>query len=284
MGGLSILLIPFYLRFLGPQQWGVVAICMTLQAFFNLLDAGLSQIMPRDVARVAHQPNVRLKIFVIYQRAYIGLALGGFVLGQFSLPWLIENWFGSGKSFAPEAIWAFHLVLLQFLFQFSNNSNIGYWNGMQMQSTANIRQCSFGLIKHLGALSCVYFWRADAIAYLIPFTTIAIIEYLSNLYSIRSSLRESRLDPILWMDYKKLGHEAGVLLVGVLVGMLASQMDRIVLPKYVDVASFGIYVIVANLGLAVMQLQQPLIRAFLPRITQDLEENKKIHSDGLLWE
>lgn len=273
MGGLSILLIPFYLRLLGAQQWGVVAICMALQAFFTLLDAGLSQIMPRDIARVAHSFEVRLKTFIVYQRAYIALALGGFIVGQLVVPWLVDHWFGGGKTFTAQDIWAFHLVLLQFLFQFSNNSNIGYWNGMQMQSIANIRQCFFGLFKHVGALCFVYFWRADALAYLLPFAVITSIEYVSNRMSIRSTYRDTKLDAIQWSDYKKLGQEAGMLFIGVLIGMLASQMDRIVLSKYVDTASFGVYVIVANLGLAVMQLQHPLIRAFLPRITQDLASN-----------
>ncbi|QWD04208.1 hypothetical protein G6720_01645 [Polynucleobacter paneuropaeus] len=275
MGGLSIILIPFYLGLLGVQQWGVIAICMALQAFFNLLDAGLSQIMPRDLARVAKQPVACLRTYVVYQRAYLGLALTGFILGQLAIPWLVDHWFSGGQSFGPEESWAFHLVLLQFFFQFSNNANIGYWNGIQLQTTANIRQCAFSALKHLGALSLIYFWRADAIAYLIPFTTVTVIEFLSNRFSIKNSLKDALLTQIGWSDYKQLVHEAGLLFVGVLIGMLASQMDRIVLSKYVDVATFGIYVIVANLGLAVMQLQYPLIRAFLPRITQDLAGNNK---------
>jgi hypothetical protein len=275
MGGLSILLIPFYLKILGPEQWGIVAICMTLQAFFNLLDAGLAQIMPRDVARVAHDPSARLKVFSVYQRSYLGLALGGFIFGQLIVGWLIEHWFSSGKLFYPEDNWAFHLVILQFLFQFSNNANIGYWNGMQMQGLANLRQCFFGSIKHLGALSLVFFWHADAFAYLVPFALISCIELIANRQTIVNSFKTVRVDKVHWADYKVLGREAGTLFLGVLIGMLSSQLDRIVLSKYVDVQSFGIYVIVANLGLAVMQLQHPLVRAFLPRITQEHSQNTK---------
>lgn len=69
-------------------------------------------------------------------------------------------------------------------------------------------------------------------------------------------------------DLRVLLREAGVLAFGVLIGMLVSQIDRIVLSRSVDIASFGRYVIVANLGLAFMQLQYPLIRAFFPRIVK----------------
>ena len=273
MGGLSILCIPFYLRWLGPEQWGIVAICMALQAFFNLLDAGLAQIMPRDIARVASDPTARFKTYLVYLRTYVFLAIIGFVIGQVSVPWLVDHWFSGGKSFDPQDSWAFHLVVLQFLFQFSNNANIGYWSGMQLQVLANFRQCAFGSLKHIGALGAVFFWRADALAYLIPFATIAALEFIINRHTICTASKDSSHSPIHWEDYKKLGHEAGMLFIGVMIGMLASQMDRIVLSKYVDVTAFGIYAIVASLGLAVMQLQQPLVRAFLPRITQEFAAN-----------
>lgn len=63
-----------------------------------------------------------------------------------------------------------------------------------------------------------------------------------------------------------LARDSGVMAVSVFIGMLISQMDRIVLSGYVSVAEFGRYVIVANLGLAFMQLQHPLVRAFLPKL------------------
>jgi O-antigen/teichoic acid export membrane protein len=56
------------------------------------------------------------------------------------------------------------------------------------------------------------------------------------------------------------------LAAGVLVGMVVSQLDRIVLSRTLDAATYGSYVIVANLGLAFMQLQSPLMRAFFPRV------------------
>lgn len=271
MGSLSILLIPFYLRFLGADQWGIVAICMLLQGFFNLLDAGLGQIMPRDIARVAHNHSLRHKTYLVYFRAYLTLAIFGFILGQLAVPLLVSHWFSGGQSFSLQDSWAFHLVAVQFLFQFANNANVGYWNGTEQQVLANTRQCIFGALKHLGALALICFWQAQAIAYLIPFVLISMIEFFQNRKTVKSELSNVPYVPIIWADYQKLAHEAGALFIGVLIGMLASQMDRIILSKYLDLASFGIYVIVANLGLAFMQLQLPLIKAFLPRITKDNE-------------
>lgn len=268
MGGLSIALIPLYLTRLGPDQWGLVAICMAIQGFMGLLDAGLGQIMPRDIARVAGDRAAEARVFQVFSRAYLGLGLVGLVLGQVGVPWLSTHWFSQRQSVADGVDLALRLVLVQFFFQFANNAHSGYWNGLQAQALGNFRQCVFGTAKHAGALALVYMWRADAFAYLVPFALLSALEWSVNRCTVRKGLGDLVDGQVPFADFRVLAREAGVLAMGVLIGMLVSQIDRIVLSRVVDVASFGRYIIVANLGLAFMQLQSPLIRAFFPRLAR----------------
>lgn len=269
MGGLSIALIPFYLKRLGADQWGIVATCMAIQGFLGILDAGLGQIMPRDVARVGEHPSGRARVFKVFASAYLFLALAGLVLGQLFANWLATSWFGRGQSIGPAGELALRLVFLQFFFQFSNNAHLGYWNGIQAQALANFRQCLFGTLKHAGALLSVYAWKADAVAYVLPFFLVSAAEYFFNRRSVGRSLAGVSGGRVSRSDFSLLAREAGTLALGVVIGMLVSQMDRIVLSRLVETADFGRYVIVANLGLALMQLQHPLLRAFFPRIASE---------------
>jgi O-antigen/teichoic acid export membrane protein len=268
MGGLSIALIPIYLKLLGPDKWGVVAICMAIQGFLGLLDVGLGQIMPRDIARVAGDRAAEARVFRVFTRAYLGIGTIGLVLGQASVPWLIAHWFNQGQGVGDGADLALRLVLVQFFFQFANSAHTGYWNGLQSQKLANFRQCAFGTAKHAAALGLVYAWRADALAYLLPFALVSSLEWWANRRTVRRGLGELADGAASVADFRILAREAGVLALGVLIGMLVSQIDRIVLSRTVDVASFGRYVIVANLGMAFMQLQYPLMRAFFPRVVR----------------
>lgn len=275
MGVISLVFIPFYFRKLGSEQWGIVAICVALQSLFSLLDAGLAQIMPRDVARVSTDPKNTLKVYKVYAHAYICLALIGFLLAQLAIPWLTVHWFSDGKEFSFDDRLAFHLVMVQFLFQFANNANTGFWNGVQSQSLANWRLCFFGTLKHISAVLLVLIWQPTALAYLLPFVAIAAVEYFSNFRHIMFGFKGIQLPSPRYQDYLNLAKETGVFFVGVLLGMLASQMDRIVLTHYVSAASFGVYAVVLSLGLAFMQLQAPLVRAFLPKIAADDPSKEK---------
>lgn len=268
MGGLSLALIPLYIKRLGSDQWGVVAICMAIQGFLGLLDAGLGQIMPRDIARVVGDQGAVVRVFRVFSRSYLGLGLIGLLLGQVGVHWLIARWFNQGQGVAEGADLALRLVLVQFFFQFANNAHTGYWNGLQAQKLANFRQCAFGTAKHAGALALVYMWRADALAYLMPFALFSALEWWGNRRTVLGGFGDFVDGGVSVADFHALAREAGVLALGVLIGMLVSQVDRIVLSRSVDVASYGRYVIVANLGLAFMQLQYPLMRAFFPRIVR----------------
>ncbi len=277
MGGVSLVFIPIYFRKLGSEQWGIVAICVSLQALFSLLDAGLAQIIPRDVARVSADSQNTLKVYRVYAYTYIFLGLIGFLLAQLTIPWLTAHWLSDGKDFSFGDRLAFHLVMVQFLFQFANNANTGFWNGVQLQGLANWRLCFFGTLKHTSAVLLVLIWQPTALAYLIPFVVITVIEYFSNFRQIMLGFSGLHVPSPKFQDYLNLAKENGVFLAGVLLGMLASQMDRIVLTHYVSASSFGVYAVVLSLGLAFMQLQAPLIRAFLPKITTD-DPSKEMHS------
>jgi len=79
--------------------------------------------------------------------------------------------------------------------------------------------------------------------------------------------------------------EVSVLSGGILVGLLVSQLDRIILSRTVDVASFGVYTVVATLALAFLQLQAPVTRAFFPLIVRDIQHHGRVsaaHMKALL--
>jgi O-antigen/teichoic acid export membrane protein len=267
LGALTLLLIPQYTRLLGAQQWGIVAVCIALQGFMTLLDAGLAQIMPRDIARVSDNPALISQTFHVFARAYLILALAGFITAQLAAQWLGNYWLKATPETVSDATIALRLVLLQFLFQFTNNAHIGYWNGVQAQVTANMRQCLFATAKHSGAIAMILWWKPVAISYLLSFALFSALEYFTNRYTIVKKFDIYGYSKIVKKEeLVLLARETGMLAAGVLFGMLVSQVDRIVLSGSVSLESFGRYIVVANLGLAFLQLQYPLVRAFLPRL------------------
>lgn len=269
--------IPIYIRLLGVSEWGLVAACASLQILSNFIDAGFSQIVPRWVAQEAQYPARLRKHVALFRRLYIGLGLAMFGVLQVSAAYLAHQWFQVPAERAAALELAIRIVSFQFLFQFLNNLQIGVWHGLQRQVLANARACGFGTLKHAAALLALMTCTQQAWVYALAFASVACIEVCVNAVSVHrmlgnetSSTYEGKLAlaPLL--------KEVSVLSGGILVGLLVSQLDRIILSRTVDVASFGVYTVVATLALAFLQLQAPVTRAFFPLIVRDLQHHGRV--------
>ena len=58
-----------------------------------------------------------------------------------------------------------------------------------------------------------------------------------------------------------------------IVGVFVSQLDKILLSHYVETQLYGVYVIVAQLGLSFLQLQYPLMKSLLPALSSQGEKS-----------
>lgn len=270
MSALSLLTIPIYVRLLGADEWGLVAACASLQLIFNFVDSGFSQIVPRWIAR-AHATEAASGGFIrLFRRIYLVLGLAGWLLLQASAAPLAQRWFDVGVERQAELEWAIRIISFQLVFQFLNSLNIGIWNGRQQQLLANARTCAFATAKHAIALATVALYQPLAWAYATAFAAVALAELLANNKTARAARNDALPDDRVGaIERAKFLREVATLSAGVLVGLLCSQLDRIVVSAAVSVVDFGVYVVVANLALAVLQLQMPLTRAYFPRLVQE---------------
>ena len=267
---ITLLVVPIYVHVLGAGQWGIVALCMTLQGLLFSVDVALGPLMLRDTARAALHGR-QYSSYRRFVRLYGGFACGTFVLAQLVVT-VLQHASGMALPLDAELAWAIRIVLVQFLFQFSNNAAIGYWNALEMQKFANLRLAGFTLAKHALALLLVTQWSASAPAYLAPFAVLGILEFFLNFRRVRREARgvqavrtdpaEQAADPGAVADWRALagfGVAAGL-------GVLAGQVDRIFLSLVLPAEQFGIYYLVGTLTLSLLQLQVPIHRAFLPRM------------------
>lgn len=254
---ITLLLLPVYVRLLGAAEWGSVALCMTLQGLLFAADAALAPPLLRDVATAVAQGR-QISVYRRYLRLYGVIASGIFVAGQLLLL-LLPLWHALPAD-AP--LWPLRLVLVQFLFQFCNNAAIGYWNGVLQQHRANLRLAAALLVKHGSALALLVFWRADALAYLLPFAVVGAAEFVLNR---RALLRAAPVAPPS-VTAATSGSNVTAYAAAAGLGLIGGQIDRIVLSLYLPAADYGRYFLASTVVLSLLQLQQPLLRSFLPRL------------------
>lgn len=268
---LNFVTLPMYLRLLGKTEWGLVAVCVTIQNALTLLDLGFGQIMPKSIAEAHGDVAREARALAVYIRIYLILALFGFLAGQLLARPLALYWFRTSEIDPARLEMALRLVLVQFVFQFANNAHVGYWNGTQRQVVGNVRQVAFTTMRHCAALLSVAYFARSAFGYLLPFVVITAAEWTCNRQAVLRAGGFSfwKGPPLEMRHVLEIVRIARGFAVAILVGLLVTQLDRIVLSKTQDITQYGIYVIVANAGLAFLNLQYPVLRAFFPKIVRE---------------
>lgn len=265
MGFGILLLYPIYIKILGEEQWGLVSACISIQAMLMILDVGFSQIMPRDIAQAHSKLDVN-NIYQSYFLYYFTISiLGGSLIFIFS-NWLSENWFNA-ESYISELKMIIKIASLQFIFQFLNSVNSGFWNGIQNQKITNISQVSFFTLKHISSLLLLMIYPS-AIIYIICFTSITIIEFFTNFtyIKIKNKLKVT-LNKVIALETWNIVKNNSSFSLGVILGVCVSQLDKILFSQQLSIKEYGIYVVVAQLGLAFLQLQYPVMKAIIPAVS-----------------
>ena len=257
---ISVFVMPLYLRLLGAVGWGSVAVCLTLQGFLFSLDMALSPLMLRDVARAAVNAPAHW-VYRRFLRIYATASAIVFVFGLILLELIANYRAARGESISADMLWALRLALVQFLFQFSNNAAIGYWNGLERQRLANLRLVAFMLAKHALALMLIVTWSASASMYMGAFAIVAPIEFFLNYRRVGLEQTEAPLDAFPQRRHDVLGYAAAALL-----GLATSQIDRGYLSLTLPAAEYGLYFLIGIPMLTFFSLQMPIQRAYLPRL------------------
>lgn len=274
---LSMLAIPVYIRLLGVAEWGLVAACASLQLVSNFVDAGFSQIVPRWVAREAHNREALRSYMALFRKMYLGLGLLVFTGLQLGAGYLAQSWFQVSPDRAGALELAIRIVAFQMLFQFVNNLHIGLWHGMQKQVLANLSVGGFGTLKHAATMAVLFIGPAQAWLYATTFAIVALVEVLTNAWLVRRMLGVPLLPGGSHdVTMKPFLREVSVLSGGILVGLTVSQLDRLILSRSVSLEDFGVYTVVATLALAFLQLQAPLTRAYFPLLVQDIHTTGRV--------
>ncbi|MBK8284959.1 MAG: hypothetical protein IPK97_08720 [Ahniella sp.] len=254
-----LLVLPWQVRTLGPDQWPIVAFCLSLHALLFGLDLALSPLL-LQAAGARTEPGF---IGFLYLHAHARCRNAALLLAMAMLLLLaIGRHFGLTAPLTPSALL---LMLALYLLQIQNAVALAIWNGRGQQALASGRSAAFLLVRHAFASLFIAAGAASAEVFLFGLVLGAGLEWQTNR---RILLRQYPPDS---------GHAAGTgqsltllpwALASAALALLSTQFDRLWLGVQIDSADFGTYVLIGTPLAAYLSLQMPIQRSLLPRLSR----------------
>ena len=266
---IGLAVVPFYLKYLGIEAYGLIGFFVTTQALLSLLDMGLAPTINREVARHSASGNLEEAGKLLHTLAIVYWGMAGIIslLIVLLAPLITEHWLQS-KYLSQQTIE--HTVILMGLVV-ACRWPIGLYQGaligaqrLAVSSGINMIMTTIGSLGAVAALAFVsptietfFIWQAG-----VGLVYAATMRWAA--WRVIGRLKDIRFD----IDKLKQIWHFSIGMSGVaLSATVLTQLDKVILSKMLGLEEFGHYILATVVVSGLYVLILPMFNAIFPRLT-----------------
>lgn len=265
-----LLVTPIYLRYLGPDAFGLLGVFVTLTSIAGLLDLGITPALTRELARLsateAGSRQIRTTVRtleIIYAVAAILIFLLSFKL----LPMIAVHWLKPNTLYYSTIQYSLQIMAMQLALQLPLSFYTGGFIGMQRQGLMNALTSGIVAARAIGATILLISFNADVITFFIwqaAVTAVHLLIMASGLWlTLPHGVASFRLDAL-----KRVWRYATGMLAITALSILLTQLDKVILSRTLSLEHFGYYMLAWTIASLLLRPASLVFNAWLPRMTQ----------------
>ena len=265
---INLISLPFYLRFLGMEAYGLIGFYATLQTVLQVLDVGLAPTVSREIAHGAETGQQRRSASLLRTLGvvYIGVALLIAAIVALAAPWISAHWL-QAKTL-PDATVAQAVALMGV--NLACRWPISLYHGALVGAHRLARSAATSMTINILAAAtaiAVLAWGVRSIqAFFVVQAAFGLLQAIV-LRALAGRAVGERDAPRDSADLKRVLHFSAWMGGVAIAGLLLTQVDKLVLSRTLPLESFGHYVLAALLVSGLQVLTLPLFNALYPKFS-----------------
>ncbi len=267
----SIVFVPFYIRYLGLESYGLVGFYVSIQAGLILLDLGMRSALSRTASIEVHNKVSQNFCDLLRSIEIISFVIFSCIVMIFILvtDWMAGSWFNLVDLSEDQVALALNFLGLTVGFRFLESIYTAILIGLQRQEWMNICIAVFALMRGLGAIfvlmivspSIEMFFLWQAVVGFVLVLTLAVSAYrFLNVSVFAGSFSLLALKSV-WK------YAAGVT-VGTILGVIVVQTDRLLLSTLLTLEEYGYYSLAIIISAPLLTLVAPITQSLFPKLCQ----------------
>jgi O-antigen/teichoic acid export membrane protein len=277
---MNLAFIPFYIKYLGIEAYGLIGMFAILQACLSLLDLGMTPTLGREMARFTGGGHSNESIRDLLRSIEVVSFSGGILIAisvALSSDWIVSSWLNNNtlsyNSVNQAIILMGFVASLRFMEAIYRSAIVG----LQRQVLFNLISAVFATFRNLGALIVLVFVKSTIEAFFIWHAFISIfaltILVLTTYQCLPKGKRNGRFSTLA---IKGIWRFAGGMMIISILSIILTQLDKVLLLKLLSLEDFGYYTLAATIGSGLIIFIQPIIQAIYPRLCELYEKNDKV--------
>jgi len=272
----GIVILPLYLKYMGAEAYGLVGFFTMLQAWFNLLDIGLTPTVARETARFHGGATSALnyrRLLRALQLIFIAVALIGGSAMFFCAELIAKRWLNVGTLPLTQVQVALELMAVGVALRWMSGLYRGCISGAERLVWLSGFNVFVTSLRFLGVLP-VLIWVGHSPAVFFTYQLIVAIIEVTGL-----ALKSRNLAPISkqnlgWMPAVLFAPIKSVLKFSLSIAftssvwVLVTQTDKLLLSKLLPLTDYGYFTLAVLAASGVMMISGPAGSALIPRLAR----------------
>lgn len=271
---IGIVMVPLYLQYMTAEAYGLVGFFAMLQAWFNLLDMGLTPTISRETARFRGGATDALS-FRRLVRALEGIFLGLAVLGGGAIflaaDFIANDWLKASLLPIAEVRASIELIAVIIALRWMAGLYRGAISGAELQVWLSGFNTFFATLRFVGVL-LVLMYIGGKPSYFFKYQLgVAILEFfvlLLKTYLLLPSIPKAIYLPWSWAPLKSVLKFSLTIAFTSSVWVMVTQLDKLVLSKLLKLTEYGYFTLAVLVANGIMTISSPISTAIMPRMVR----------------
>lgn len=270
----AVLTIPAYLRLIGEQRYGVLAIVWLFVGYFGIFDIGLGRAVAQRVAGLhgTHVEEARAKAFWTALSLNSGLGL----IGALLLVPLASYYFSTQLQLAPdvkaEVMRSMPLMGVLVFVAVATGSMIGFLHGVEKFRALNLANGTGSVLFFVAPLVAAMLWGANILVVIMAVVACRVAVFLLLLRMCQSHVRVSGAPGFCMTEARRLFGFGGWIALSSLVSPFLVFADRLLIGSVLGPRAVTQYSVPYQLAERTSIVAAALASSLFPRYSRGTEE------------
>lgn len=268
----GILMLPLYIKYMGPEAYGLVGFFTMLQAWFYLLDLGLSPTIGRESARFragATSPLTFRQLFRTLSVIFIVIAItGGSALFMLSST-IASKWLISVSLPLLEITLTIQIMGVSVALRWMCGLYRGVISGSERMVWLSGFNITVATARFVGVMAAMWHFGFTPLVFFIYQLFVALFEITGYCWKARSLLPGvDTVADIGWSlnPVKPILRFSLTIAFTSTMWLMVTQTDKFILSSILTLSEYGYYTLAVLVASGIMTLSGPISNAILPRM------------------
>lgn len=271
---IGIVMVPLYLKYMGAEAYGLVGFFAMLQAWFNLLDVGLTPTMARETARfrgAAMDALSYCRLVRALEGVFLVVALAGGGAMFAASGYIARDWLQTSQLPNAEVQTAVQLMAVIIAMRWMCGLYRGAISGSERLVWLGAYNSFIATLRFVGVLPILIFVGVTPAIFFSYQFGVAVLELFVlafQAYRLLPNIPQGKRLPWSWSPLKRVLKFSLTIAFTSSVWVLVTQTDKLVLSKLLPLAEYAYFTLAVLVASGVMVIGGPVSGAITPRMAK----------------